>query len=457
MGGATRWLVPLIRGVPGLTELDTLRLRHFEESLGGLLASHPIGPDVEQRLRSQRLARIRRELAACGLLAVAVPAQDGGSGRPAVIQALMQFVCGYHDADLRDSTGLGHGRLIARHASPSARSRWLPRLLAGDLPGIAITEPHGGSQVQATATAATAHRDGVWRLTGTKTWISRLEEAAVFIVFFTDPAGRLTAGIIDAGDVGLQRRAVLPAGLAGWTWGELRLRDARLRPCDFLGRPGEGMTLLREHFAHYRPLVAATGLGTAAAVHDQVAAHLGVRRSSGVITDLRDNALITLGRSYAQINAALLAAFTAQRLSESGDRRAVMWGCAVKAYGCDVAHAAAAELMLLVGAGGFAAGSPLAKALGDLGALRYADGIHDRLYRAAGRALTAVDPAVPVAIPLPRTSLSPPGCRPPATPPSGSSAPAGTRRSGGRPVASPGRPPGPGGRTQTRRAHRPAG
>lgn len=77
MGGATRWLVPLIRGVPGLTELDTLRLRHFEESLGGLLASHPIGPDVEQRLRSQRLARIRRELAACGLLAVAVPAQDG--------------------------------------------------------------------------------------------------------------------------------------------------------------------------------------------------------------------------------------------------------------------------------------------------------------------------------------------------------------------------------------------
>ena len=34
---------------------------------------------------------------------------------------------------------------------------------------------------------------------------------------------------------------------------------------------GQGMLLLREHFAHYRPLVAATALGVAAAVHDLVA------------------------------------------------------------------------------------------------------------------------------------------------------------------------------------------
>jgi alkylation response protein AidB-like acyl-CoA dehydrogenase len=403
-GGAGRWLTPLLPGLPGLTELDARRLGRFEDTLGGLLAGYPVGPGVKPQLRSQRLARIRRELATSGDLAVAVPARDGGSGRPAVLQALMQFICGYHDADLRDATGLGHGRLIARHASPPARDRWLPRLLAGDLPGIAITEPHGGSQVHATATAATAHRDGTWRLTGIKTWISRLEEAAVFIVFFTDPAGRLTAGIIDAAAAGLHRRPVLPAGLAGWAWGELRLAEVQLRPCDVLGRPGEGMTLLREHFAHYRPLVAATALGAAAAVFDHVTARLCARRLSGVITDLRDNALITLGRSYAQINAALLAALTAQRLSESGDKRAAMWGCAVKAHGVDAAHAAASELTLLTGAAGFTASSPLAKALADLGALRYADGIHDSLYRAAGRALTAAGPAMPAAIPLPGTS-----------------------------------------------------
>jgi alkylation response protein AidB-like acyl-CoA dehydrogenase len=401
---AARWLEPLLPGVPGLTDLDAPRLRRFEEALAGQLAAHPAGPGVEPRLRSQRLARIRRALAAAGHLALAVPARDGGVGCPAVVQALMQFICGYHDADLRDATGLGHGRLIARHASPPARDQWLPRLLAGDLPGIAITEPHGGSQVHATATAATPHRDGRWRLSGTKTWISRLEEAAVFIVFFTDPAGRLTAGLIDAAAGGLDRRAVRPSGLAGWSWGELRLREVPLHPRDVLGRPGQGMELLREHFAHYRPLVAATALGTAAAVSDHVAAHLRARRSAGLIADLRDNALITVGRSYAQINAALLAALTAQRLSEAGDQLATLWGCAIKAHAVDAAHAAASELALLTGAAGFTAGSPLTKALGDLSALRYADGIHDSLYRAAGRALTATGPAVPATIPLPRTS-----------------------------------------------------
>ena len=255
----------MLPGVPGLTDLDAHRLRRFEHVLNDLLAESSLSPDDGQPVRSQRLARVRRELAARGFLGYAVPARDGGCGGPAVAQTLMQFVCGYHDADLRDSTGLGHGRLIARHATPPVRDRWLPGLLAGDLPGIAITEPHGGSQIHATTTTAIAHRDGTWTLTGTKTWISRLNEAAVFTVFFNDPAGHLTAGVIDAAADGLQRRPILPAGLSGWTWGELRLHNVRVRRCHVLGRPGEGMALLREHFAHYRPLVAATALGGAAA------------------------------------------------------------------------------------------------------------------------------------------------------------------------------------------------
>jgi hypothetical protein len=62
--------------------------------------------------------------------------------------------------------------------------------------------------------------------------------------------------------------------------------------------------------------------------------------------------LITLGRAYAQINAGLLAAFTAQRLAESGDARAKVWGCAVKAHAVDIANATTSDLTLLVGAAG---------------------------------------------------------------------------------------------------------
>ena len=114
-----------------------------------------MGGDVEPGLRSDRLRQIRVAAAASGHLATAVRSRHGGFGRPAVVQALMQFVCGYYDVDLRDSTGLGHGRLIAEHAPAPARERWVPRLLGGAVPGIAITEPHGGSQVHATRTRAT--------------------------------------------------------------------------------------------------------------------------------------------------------------------------------------------------------------------------------------------------------------------------------------------------------------
>jgi len=294
-GGAAVWIAPLAAGQPELGELDLGRLHRFDTTLRELLARFPIDAEVQPTLRSERLLRIRHELAASGHLAVAVPARDGGDGCPVLVQTLMQFICGYHDIDLRDATGLGHGRLIAAHASASVRDRWLPRLLAGALAGIAVTETHGGSQVNATRTTAVPRRDGTWAVSGTKTWISRLDEAAVFCVFFKDPAGRLTFGVVNADAAGLCRRPVTPAGLSGWTWGELHLDGVRLRRRDILVRPGKGMDLLREHFVHYRPLVAATALGAAAAACDSVAAHLDTRRKAGFITSLRGNALIALG------------------------------------------------------------------------------------------------------------------------------------------------------------------
>lgn len=399
-GAATAWIALLRDSFPDLDEQDLQRLHRFEAELAGLLDAHPIDPGVEPGLRSRRLLQIRAGLARSAHLGTAVAARDGGCGRPPILQILMQFVCGYHDVDLRDSSGLGHGRLIAEHASAPVRDRWLPRLLSGAVPGIAITEPHGGSRPHATTTAATVRRDGAWAISGTKTWISRLNEAAVFCVFFTDPAGRLSAGVIDAAAGGLHRRPLAPSGLTGWAWGELHLDDVLFNPRELLGQPGTGMDLLREHFAHYRPLVAATALGAAAGACDTVAGHLTARRAAGVIADLRDNALITVGRAYAQINAALLAAVTAQRLSAASSAAAHLWGCAVKAHGVDVAYTTTSELTLLVGALGFTAESALAKARRDLNGLLYADGIHDSLYRAAGRALTP-----PLSTPMSSTAV----------------------------------------------------
>lgn len=386
---AVGWLDALLPAFPGLTARDATALREFEDELIGLLHDWSATvADPDQRRRNLR--EVRRALARAGHLALAVPARDGGRGRPATVQVLLQFICGYHDVNLRDSTGLGHGRLIAAHASPPVRDHWLPRLLAGAIPGIAVTEPHGGSQVRATATHAVPAGDGTWQVTGTKTWISRLTEAEVFCAFFTIPDGRLTAAAIDARADGLSRTLITPAGLAGWSWGELRLAGVTVSPCDILGQAGEAMPLLRDHFARYRPLVTATALGAAAAIHDQTAGLLAIRRETGSITRVRDNALITLGRTWAQLNSALLAAVTAHQIAQARHPTAQAWGCGTKAHGVDVAYQAASELALLAGAAGFAAESRTTITRADLNALLYADGIHDTLYRTAGRDITSL-------------------------------------------------------------------
>lgn len=104
--------------------------------------------------------------------------------------------------------------------------------------------------------------------------------------------------------------------------------------------------------------------------------------SRSVLPRIRDNALITLGSAWAQINAATLLALHAAR-PDSHDLAARLG----KAHGVDTACRTAAALAPLVGAVGFQHDHPIAKARADLDALQFADGIHDSLYRSGGAEL----------------------------------------------------------------------
>jgi alkylation response protein AidB-like acyl-CoA dehydrogenase len=126
-------------------------------------------------------------------------------------------------------------------------------------------------------------------------------------------------------------------------------------------------------------------------VHAAVAETLAARVRVGVLPQVRDNALITLGRTHADLTAALLGTLATVRLGEAGDPRADLWARIGKAHGVDTAQAAVDELVPLVGATGFTAASPLAKARADLADLQYADGIHDSLYRSGGKTLLGTD------------------------------------------------------------------
>ncbi|WP_067537917.1 acyl-CoA dehydrogenase family protein [Nocardia crassostreae] len=377
------WLRPVRPVLDPADEVDWDRLSAMEIKLDEVLAPYPVDlPDGPER--SRRLRAVRFVMVEDGFLDTMAHPLNG---------LLAQFVCGYRDIDLRDAVTVGHGSLIARYGRPALRERWGARVAAGELVGVATTEPHGGSRAVEARTRATTGPDGIWLVSGRKTWISRLTEAAVFIVFFQNPEGRLAAAAIDAAEPGLGREPVMPAGMAGWTWGVLDLDAVPVHPeRDVL--VGDGMSLLRKHFTNYRPLVTATALGAAAAVFDSVNNHLGYRVASGELPRLRDSALVTLGRAHAQLTTALLGTAMAARVAHTEPERAEQLGWEMKAHGIDTAHQAATELAQLLGAAGYRADSPIAKARRDLGALLIADGIHDTLYRSAGKHHTTRTPTV---------------------------------------------------------------
>ncbi|MFD4210202.1 acyl-CoA dehydrogenase family protein, partial [Micromonospora tulbaghiae] len=349
---------------------------------------------------SVRLLAVRRRLAE----RVRTDSQHSSDAAEtkAMNDTLAGFVCGFHDLDLRDAVGPGHGRMILRHGTETVRRYWRARLAGGDLVGIAASERHGGSRLQEITARATVRPRGGWWINGEKCWVSRLTESAAFVVFFKNPHNKITAAVVEADTPGLERGPIVPSGLAGWDWGTLALTDVHVSEHDLLGGDGGGLTVFREHFAAFRPLVAATALGTAAGAHTQVATTLTARTATGLLPRLRDTTLVTLGRTHAEINAALLSSLAAARLTASTSPHADLWSREVKAHAVDTAHRALQELPLLVGAGGFRADSTLAKARADIGGLLYADGIHDSLLRSAGRTLTTP----PAAIPPPRTNTN---------------------------------------------------
>jgi alkylation response protein AidB-like acyl-CoA dehydrogenase len=98
---------------------------------------------------------------------------------------------------------------------------------------------------------------------------------------------------------------------------------------------------------------------------------------------------VVLGRTHAEITAALLATLTTSRLAADGHPHADFAARVYKAAGIDTAMRAVVDLAPLVGAAGFQRSHPIAKARADLTGLLYADGIHDSLYRSGGVSLLA--------------------------------------------------------------------
>src|SRR5919199_2286841 len=116
-----------------------------------------------------------RGLAELGLIGLGIPRQYGGEGMPFVVQSAVFEMLARADAAtmVQYAFYTSPAAMILRFGSDAQKARWVPRLASGEVIGwVAMTEPEAGSDVGHISTAATRDRDGTWRITGRKQFIS---------------------------------------------------------------------------------------------------------------------------------------------------------------------------------------------------------------------------------------------------------------------------------------------
>jgi alkylation response protein AidB-like acyl-CoA dehydrogenase len=127
-----------------------------------------------------------RELAQLGILGMAVPEEYGGLGLAVLDTALVleEIAKGCYVTAMAVMGEVGvQTKIISAFAPDSIKRRILPAVCAGEMIlAVCMTEPHAGTDVANYRTNVDVHGNRLV-LKGTKTLISRVDEAGTFVVF----------------------------------------------------------------------------------------------------------------------------------------------------------------------------------------------------------------------------------------------------------------------------------
>ncbi len=156
---------------------------------------------------------------------------------------------------------------VHRYARGEVRDRLLGPALEGEVLGtICMTEPDAGSDLFSMTTRA-EERDGVWRVTGQKTWVTSAPVADMFTVFARTAEKELSIFLVEKGAAGLDiGRAIEKMGVRASLTSEVSFDDTPAT-C-MLGERGAGVASLREILAEIRLMTAALALGVGRAAFE---------------------------------------------------------------------------------------------------------------------------------------------------------------------------------------------
>jgi alkylation response protein AidB-like acyl-CoA dehydrogenase len=248
----------------------------------------PTARELEQRDQyPEKLIEAMKELGIFGLTV----SEDFGGNRvstPCFARVTAELARGW--MSLAGAMG-GHTvvcALIDRFGTAEQKARYLPQLATGELRAtMALTEPGGGSDLQAMRTVAQREGDH-YVVNGTKTWITNAQRAGVIAVLCkTDPLARpphngMTVLLVEkiAGvDVS---RPFKKLGYRGVETCEVSIVNARVGADAVLGnREGDGFRQMMHGLEIGRIQVASRAVGVAQAAFDDALAYSQERTTFG--------------------------------------------------------------------------------------------------------------------------------------------------------------------------------
>jgi alkylation response protein AidB-like acyl-CoA dehydrogenase len=218
-------------------------------------------------------------------------------------------------------------KVLAAHATPAQRERWLRPYAAGRLgpASFALSEPGCGTDAAALRTTAKRDRDG-WVLDGTKMWITSATHAGLHLIFArTDGPGAdgISAFLVDASTPGLTvGREENKMGQRASGTAALHLEDCRIPEDALIGERGRGYRLALGALGAGRVGIAALSIGLAEAALAAGTEYATSRRAFGQPLTEFQNTRFVLADCRTELDAAWLLTLRAARLLDAGARAA---------------------------------------------------------------------------------------------------------------------------------------
>jgi alkylation response protein AidB-like acyl-CoA dehydrogenase len=307
------------------------------------------------------------KLFALGVMGIEIPDSYGGGGASFFHSVLAVEALSRVDPSIGVMVDVQNTLVInalLRWGNDDIKTRFLPKMATNLIGAYALSEAGSGSDAFALTTRA-VERDGEWRLTGRKLWITNGNEAGLFIVFanMNPEAGYrgITAFLVERGFPGFSvGKKEDKLGIRASSTCELLFEDCRVPKANVLGEVGKGYKVAIETLNEGRIGIGAQMIGLAQGALDHTIAYVRERKQFGKAIGEFQAVQHQIARAATEIEAARLLVYNAARLRD-GQLPFLTEAAMCKIFASEVAERTASLAINLFGGNGFVKEYPVEK------------------------------------------------------------------------------------------------